>query len=107
MNFQTISTEIVECAFKQKRCSVNCIYKLVETHDMIQIAKALDSTRANVYHTNAHLAHAELRNLLKFGQCVDTREVIAHFNYMGVLSPTRNTPSKIKVQRLPHILNFV
>ena len=58
-------------------------------------------------HINANFTHDELRDLFKFGQCVDTREVIAHFDHMGVLSPTRNTSNKIKVRRLKYVFDIV
>jgi len=72
MHYPSIYKEITDYAFSNKCCSVNCIYNLVETHSIIQVAKAMQLARANVYHTNANFAHEELRDLLKYSPCRDT-----------------------------------
>jgi hypothetical protein len=96
-HFQSICKEITDYAVSKKCCSINCIYNLVETHNILQVANAVQSARKNVYHTNANCAHEELRVLLKSGQCRDTGEVIAYFDHMKVLTATTGTPLKIKV----------
>ena len=96
-HFPSICKDITEYAVSKKCCSINCIYNLVETHNILQVANAVQSARKNVYHTNANCAHQELRDLLKSGQCRDTGEVIAYFDHMKVLTATTGTPLKIKV----------
>jgi hypothetical protein len=96
-HFQSICKEITDYAVKKKCCSINCIYNLVEKHNILQIANAVLSARKNVYHTNANCAHEELRDLLKSGQCRDTGEVNAYFDHMKVLTASTETPLKIKV----------
>jgi hypothetical protein len=103
MHFLSICKQITDYTFSKKCCSViNCIYNLVETHSIIQVAKAVHLARANVYHANANCAHEKLRYLLKSGQCRDTGEAIAYFDHMRVLkllTATEKTPLKIKVSR--------
>jgi hypothetical protein len=96
-HFPSICKEITDYAVSKKCCSINCIYNLVETHNILQVANAVQSARKNVYHTNANCAHEELRDLLKSGQCRDTGEVIAYFDHMKVLTASTKTPLKIKV----------
>ena len=66
-HFPSICKDITEYAVSKKCCSINCIYNLVETHNILQVANAVQSARKNVYHTNANCAHQELRDLLKSG----------------------------------------
>jgi len=99
MHYPSIGKEIANYAFSKKFCSVNCIYNLVETHNIIQVTTAVQKARTNVYHTNANFAHEELRDLLKSGQCYDTRDVLTYFDHMSVLKATAETPLKIKVSR--------
>jgi hypothetical protein len=75
MHFPSICKEITDYDFSKKCCNVNCIYNLVYTHSIIQVAKASQLARANAYHTNAECAHEELQDLLKSGQFSDAREV--------------------------------
>jgi len=99
MHYPGICKEIANYAFSKKCCSVNCIYNRVETHNIIQVAKAIQKARANGYHTNANFAHEELRYLLKTDRCRYTREIFAYFDHMRVLKATTKTPLKIKVSR--------
>jgi hypothetical protein len=99
-HFESICKEITDYAVSKKCCSINCIYNLVKTHNILQVANAVQLARKNVYHTNANCAHVELRDLLKSGQCQDTGEVIAYFNHMKVLTASTETPIKIKVSPL-------
>ena len=82
------STEIIDYAFSKKYCSVNYIHNLIETHNTIQVAKAVQKARANVYHTIANFAHEELRDLLMSGQCHYTGQVFAYFDHMRDLKAT-------------------
>ena len=99
MHHPSICKKIIDYAFSKKCCSVSCICNIVETHNIIQFAMAVQKARANVYHTNTHFAHEELRDLLKSGQCHDTGEVFAYFDHVRVLKATTETPLKIKVSR--------
>ena len=99
MHYQSICKKIADYAFSKRCCNVNCIYNLVETHIIIQVAKAMPLARANVYHINVNFSHEELRDLLKSGQCRDTGDVFAYFDHMRVLKATKENPLKIKVSR--------
>ena len=99
MHYPNICKEITDYAFSKKWCSVSCINNLVETHNIIQVAKAVQKARENVYHTNANFEHDELRDLLKSSQCHNTRDVLTFFDHMSVLKWTTKTPLKIKVSR--------
>ena len=88
MHYPCICKEITEDAFSKKCCSVNCIYNLVETHNIIQVEKEVKLARVNVYHTNASFAHDELGDLLKSGQWRDIGEISAHFDHMRFLTAT-------------------
>jgi hypothetical protein len=96
-HFPSICNDITKYAVSKKCWSINCIYHLVETHNILQVANAVQSARKNVYHTNANCAHQELRDLLKSGQCRDIGEVIAYFDHMKVLTDPTRSPLKIKV----------
>ncbi len=61
----------------------------------------MQSTRANVYHTNSNIAHEELRDLIKPSQCRDIGEVVAYFDHMRVLKNDHmnSTQNKSKSKR--------
>ncbi len=86
MHFPSIYKEITYYAFVKKCCSVNYIYNLVETNNLIQVAMTVQLARASVYHTNANIAHEELRDMSS--TCHDTGEVIAYFDHSRVLKAT-------------------
>ena len=77
-----------------KCCSGNCILKLVEKFNINKVASAIHLARLDVYHTNANHAHEEIRELLKFGRCQGTAEVVTYFDHKNVFM---FEPARIKV----------
>ena len=97
MHYPSNCKEIIDNAFSKKCRSVNLIFNLVETHNIIQVAKAVRKARVNVYHIIENFAHEQRRDLLKFGQCQYIGEVFAFYVHMRVLNATTTTQLKIKV----------
>ena len=89
--FSAISISIAKlpCMEENRCCSGNCILKLVEKFNINKVASAVHLARSDVCHTNANHAHEELRELLKFGRCRDTAEVVTYFDHKNVLRMNR------------------
>jgi len=79
---------------RKKCCSGNCILKLVENFNINKVAYVVHLARSDVYQTNANHAHKELRELLKFGRCPDTAEIVTYFDHKNVFT---SEPARIKV----------
>ena len=96
LHIPSIAISIAKWAYlKEKRCcSGNCIFTLVEKYTLDKVALAVHLARSDTYHTNANRAHEELRELLKFGRCPDTGEVVTYFDHKNVFT---SEPAKIKV----------
>ena len=80
----------------EKKCrSGNCILKLVEKFTFNKVSSAAHLARSDIYHTNANHAHEELQELLKFGKCPDTAEVVTYFDHKNVFTykPARSKVS--------------
>ena len=96
LHIPSIAISIAKWAYlKEKRCcSGNCIFTLVEKYTLDKVAFAVHLARSDTYHTNANRAHEELRELLKFGRCPDTGDVVTYFDHKNVFT---SEPAKIKV----------
>ena len=96
MDIPAIAINIAKWAYSEEKrcCSGKCIFKLVENFTLDKVVSAVHLARSDVYHTNANHAHEELRELLKFGRCPETAEVVTYFDHKNQFT---SEPARIKV----------
>ncbi len=96
MYIQAIAINIAKWAYSEEKrcCTGKCIFKLVENFTLDKVVSVVHLARFDVYHKNANQDHEELRELLKFGRCLETAEVVTYFDHKNQFT---SQPARIKV----------